>query len=119
MPTPTPSRSNRSRSSSKAGLAIWTPRSQRNRIRFRLPHRPWRVERIMNSPDRWDEVVPLPSIPTCYLSGRPVSGAGLRHFGTMQSDLEIDLTSANVPALITRILEQCTVDDAEFEMPGD
>lgn len=72
----------------------------------------------MNLVSRSDAVIRLPDFPSSLAGANPAAGIGMRRFGIFESDLAIDFTSGDVPALITRILEQCTV-DPDNRLPGD
>ncbi len=47
----------------------------------------------------------------------PASGIAMRRFGIFESDLNLDFSSKNIPALITRLLEQCAVDSLNLLPP--
>jgi hypothetical protein len=72
----------------------------------------------MNLVSRSDAVIRLPDFPSSLAGANPAAGIGMRRFGIFESDLTVDFTSGDVPALITGILEQCTV-DPDNRLPGD
>lgn len=72
----------------------------------------------MNLVSRSDAVIRLPDFPSSLAGADPAAGVGMRRFGIFESDLTVDFTSGDVPALITRILEQCTV-DPDSRLPDD
>lgn len=61
-------------------------------------------------------IAPTPEISRSFAGMSPSSGAGMRRFGIFESDLAIDFSGKATPVLITRILEQCTV-DSEGHLP--
>jgi len=55
-------------------------------------------------------VIPFPAVPPSLVGRLPSVRAGMRRFGIYESDLTINFSDGNTPALITRILGQCAVD---------
>lgn len=55
-------------------------------------------------------LIPLPSFPPWLGSNFSQVNAGFRRFGISESDLKIDFRTSNRAALITRLLESCTID---------
>lgn len=56
------------------------------------------------------QLIPLPGVPLLTGGEHTASRAGLRRFGVAESDLGVDFSSPNRAALVTRLLELCTVD---------
>lgn len=63
-------------------------------------------------------VIPFPSLPRSLFGHTPAGDIGMRLFGKYESDLVIDFSTPNPAALITRILELCTI-DPENSLPED
>lgn len=72
----------------------------------------------MNLVSRSDAIIRLPDFPSSLAGADPAAGVGMRRFGIFENDLTVDFTSGDTPGLITRILEQCTV-DPHNRLPGD
>jgi hypothetical protein len=72
----------------------------------------------MNLVSRSDAVIRLPDFPSSLAGANPAAGVGMRRFGIFESDLTVDFTSGDTPAVITRILEHCAI-DADNRLPGD
>jgi hypothetical protein len=71
----------------------------------------------MNLASRTTATIPFPELPPSFAAGFPAGGIGMRRFGIFESDLAVDFAGGNIPALVTRILEQCTV-DPEDSLPA-
>jgi hypothetical protein len=54
--------------------------------------------------------IPLPEFPQRTGIYASTGGAGMRRFGIVKGDLDVDFASANPAALATRLLESCAVD---------
>ncbi len=61
----------------------------------------------MNLASSTTATIPLPELPPSFAAAFPAGGIGMRRFGIFESDLAVDFTGSNIPALVTRILEQC------------
>lgn len=72
----------------------------------------------MNSFPRSTAIIPLPAFSPLLTGEYPANDLGLRRFGMFESDLAIDFTLSNIPVLIGRILEQCTIDSRK-RLPED
>ena len=64
----------------------------------------------MNSAPSSNAIDPLPEFSPSFVGVYPASDINMRRFGIFESDLAIDFAGSNTAVLITRILEQCTVD---------
>lgn len=69
----------------------------------------------MNPDPRAQATISFPSLPPSRFRPAPI---GMRSFGICESDLAIDFSERSPAALITRILEQCTI-DPEHSLPED
>ncbi len=72
----------------------------------------------MNSDFRSHATIPFPSLPLSLSWPTLSDDIGMRSFGICESDLAIDFSTHNPAALITRILEQCTIDSGN-RVPKD
>lgn len=64
------------------------------------------------------EGLSYPSLPTALLEKYAVGKPKFRPFGTEESDLSLDFAAANIPALVTQVLAQCST-DGEKRLPDD
>src|SRR5687768_16888078 len=64
----------------------------------------------MNSIPTSRAFIPLPAFSPSIADADLASSTSLRQFGTNETDLAIDFAGTDPHALITRILEQCTLD---------
>ena len=63
----------------------------------------------MTSDSRTPVLIPLPELPPHLGQDFSADRVGLRRFGIAESDLAIDFGAQNRAALVTQVLEQCTV----------
>lgn len=59
-----------------------------------------------------------PSLPTALKEKYAVGEPKFRPFGTEESDLSLDFAAADIPALVTQVLAQCSA-DGEKRLPDD
>jgi hypothetical protein len=64
----------------------------------------------MNLASRSNSTIPLPELSRALAAGYLGGTVGMRRFGIFESDLAIDFATDNPAALVTSILEHCTVD---------